>query len=422
VSKQRASSGESTIYKGKDGRWHGQVSMGVKTDGKRDRRHVSSAKRAEVVAKVRALEAKRDAGILLDAGSGAQTLGQWLDHWLATIAPRRVRPSTLVGYESKVRVHIKPALGHHPMERLQPEHLEKFYADKLTDGKSPGTVLICHRILARSLKVAQQRGRVARNVATLVDPPSAVYVEVVPLTAEGAKAVLAVAAPKRNAARWSVALALGLRQGEALGAQWAQIDLEQGVWRVRRQIRRLPCKHGCGGTCAEGVKPGRCPQRTGGMTASEPKTTRGKRDIGLPPQLLAVLRQHRQEQLAERLAAGSEWHDHDLVFAQVNGKPIDARKDWGQWCDLLVEAGLPHARLHDARHTAASLLLAQRVPARVVMEILGHSTIAVTQNIYGHVMPEAVTVATTAVADVLWASDAPVATTVAPLRRRKKSS
>src|SRR3954469_4315998 len=156
-------SGESSIFKGEDGRWHGFVSMGKKDNGRRDRRHVSGAKRVDVVSKIRALESKRDAGIVLEAGASALTVGGWLDHWLSTIAVRRVRPTTLEGYESKVRLHIKPALGHHQLERLQPEHLERFYAAKLAAGLAPGTVLVCHRILSRALKVAEQRGRLARN-------------------------------------------------------------------------------------------------------------------------------------------------------------------------------------------------------------------------------------------------------------------
>lgn len=415
----KRASGESSIYQDEDGRWHGFVSMGRKENGRRDRRHVSGAKRADIVTKMRALENKRDAGIVLEAGAGAVTVGGWLDHWLSTIAVRRVRPTTLEGYESKVRVHIRPALGHHALERLQPEHLEQFYAAKLAAGLAPATVLVCHRILSRALKVAEQRGRVVRNVALLVDPPTVPFQEVEPLTADEARRVLQAAREQRNSARWSVALALGLRQGEALGAKWAHVDLDAGVWRVRTQIRRLMYRHGCGDTCGQ-PQPRRCPAKVGGITEMAPKTERGKRGIGLPPQLLTDLRAHRQAQLAERLAAGSRWQDDDLVFCQPNGKPIDARKDWLRWRDLLREARVRHARLHDARHTAATMLLAQGVPARVVMEILGHSTIAVTQNIYGHVMPEAVSAATAAVADLLWSE--PVATTVAPQRTPKRTS
>jgi integrase len=239
-----------------------------------------------------------------------------------------------------------------------------------------------------------------------------------PLTASEARQLLAAAQGQRNAARWSVALALGLRQGEALGARWSQVDLDAGLWRVREQVRRLPYRHGCGGACQRD-KARLCPQRTGGMTFSEPKTARGKRDIGLPPQMVAALRTHRQEQLAERMAAGSVWENHDLVFAQPTGKPLDSKRDWTAWKALLARAGVRDARLHDARHTAATLLLAQGVPARVVMEILGHSTIAVTQNVYAHVMPEAVSAATSAVSDVLFP---PEATTLAPRRRPRRSS
>ena len=331
------------MHRDDDGRWHGYVSMGKKENGRRDRRHVSGARRVDVVTKVRTLEKKRDAGVILESGAGSLTVSTWLDHWLTNIAVRRVRPSTLVGYESKVKVHIKPAVGHHQLERLQPEHLEQFYAEKLVAGLSPGTVLLCHRILSRALKVAEQRGRVARNVALLVDPPQVRFQEVVPLTADDARRVLQVAKGYRNAARWSVALALGLRQGEALGAKWQHVDLEVGVWRVATQMRRQPYRHGCGGLCAV-EKPRDCPARVGGMTESEPKTERGKRGIGLPPQLLADLRAHRQAQLAERLTAGSEWHDNDLVFCQPNGKPIDPRRDWGRWSKLLEEAGVRRAR------------------------------------------------------------------------------
>lgn len=396
----RRGAGESTIFQDKSGRWHGYISLGLTDNGKRDRGHVSAGKRSDVVVKLQALQTKRDAGVTSTASSG-ETFGSWLQHWLTTIAVGRVRPSTWAGYESKIRVHIVPALGHHRLERLQPEHLEQVYVRLVSRGLSPSSVLICHRIISRSLKVAHQRGRVARNVALLVEPPAARSPEAAPLTAQEARRVITTAAGTRNAARWSVALALGLRQGEAIGARWADVDLDTGVWRVRQQLRRQPYRHGCAGSCAADQPSRRCPQRTGGLTFSEPKTTRGRRSIGLPPQLLTVLRQHRQVQLKDRLAAGPLWVDHDLVFCQANGKPIDPRKDYGDWKALLTRAGVRAARLHDARHTAATLLLTQNVPARVVMEILGHSTIAVTQNIYQHVMPEVVTQAIGGVASLL---------------------
>src|SRR4051794_36524218 len=164
-------SGESSIFKGEDGRWHGFVSMGLKDNGRRDRRHVSGARRADVVAKVRAIEAKRDAG-LVDAGGRAPTVGEWLDHWLDNIAARRVRARTLESYRSTVRLHLRPGVGHHRLDRLQPEHLERLYGALADKGLSPASILRAHRVLSRALRIALQRGKVARNVATLVDPPA----------------------------------------------------------------------------------------------------------------------------------------------------------------------------------------------------------------------------------------------------------
>lgn len=414
----RQSNGESTIFRDKADRWHGYVSMGRKEDGKRDRRHVSGAKRADVAKRVRALEAQRDSGQVLASGRG-WTVGKWLDHWMTSIQVNRIRPKTYQGYESKIRVHIRPALGHLPLVKLQPEHLEALYALMASKGLSGGTTLIVHNIIRRALKVALQRGRVTRNVALLVDSPVQRSTEVVPLTVADAQALLDVAQHHRNGARWSVALALGLRQGEVIGARWSDVDLDEGVWHVLQQQQRVAYRHGCGGSCAEGRTARACPDRTGGLVFSDPKTAKGKRKIGLPPQLLAQLRSHRQSQLEERLAAGSVWQVSDLVFVQPNGAPVDSRRDWQAWKALLSEAGVRDARLHDARHTAASILLAQRIPVRIVMEILGHSGTAVTENIYQHVMPEAISEATNSVADVLWAQKA---TTVAPSARRGGSA
>src|SRR5687768_11602595 len=124
---RKRASGESSIYQDEDGRWHGFVSMGKKENGRRDRRHVSSARRADVVVKVRALEAKRDAGVVEAAGR-PPTVGDWLDQWLDKIAARKVRARTLESYRSTVRLHLRPGIGHHRLDRLQPEHLERLYA------------------------------------------------------------------------------------------------------------------------------------------------------------------------------------------------------------------------------------------------------------------------------------------------------
>lgn len=376
----RNSSGDSTIYRDDAGRWHGYVSMGLKDNGRRDRRHVSGARRGDVVTKVRELEQKRDAGTGTAAGR-ATTVMTWLQHYLDVIAARKVRPSTLVRYRQLVRHQLGPKLGHHRLNRLQPEHLEAAYGELLEGGLSPSSVLQAHRVLSRALKIAMQRGKVARNVATLVDAPSMRREEVESLTTGETRRVLAAAASMRNGARWSVALALGLRQGEALGLRWEDVNLDTARLSVRTALQRQPGK---------------------GLVLVEPKSRAGRRTVALPDRLRDALRQHRAVQLEDRLAAGSEWRDHGLLFCQVNGKPVDPRSDHRAWRKLLATAGVRQARLHDARHTAATLLLTQGVSARVVMEILGHSQISLTLGTYSHVATEVAEDAARRMGDALW--------------------
>src|SRR3954454_3784688 len=361
----RASNAESTIYKVSDGRWHGYVSVGFKLDGKLDRRHVSSKNRGVVVMKVRALERKRENGTV--STTAAPTVGAWLEHWLTTIAPRRVRQRTLESYESAVRRHLIPGIGRHRLDRLRPEHLDQLYTALLDDVYSPASVLRHHRILSRALTVAVQRGHVPRNVAALVDPPAQRPSDLATaLDLDEARAVLEAAATVRNSARWTVALALGLRQSEALALQWKDIDLLNNTLTVRRSIHRV-----------RGV----------GLVYEQPKSKRSQRTLALPLPLVAELHRHKAAQLGERMLAGSEWQDEDLVFAQPNGRPIDKKTDYDEWTRLLQRAGVRHVRLHDGRHTAATLLLTENVHPRVVMELLGHSQMRTTMDIYSHVMP-----------------------------------
>jgi len=226
-----------------------------------------------------------------------------------------------------------------------------------------------------------QRGRVARNVATLVDAPTPRRDEAEPLTKAEARLLLDAVRTLPNGARWSVALALGLRQGEALGLLWDAIDLDAGTLTVRWALQRQTGK---------------------GLVLVPPKSKAGRRTIKLPDPLRDALRQHRAQQAEQRLAAGSLWEDGGFVFCQPNGRPLDARRDWKAWKDLLRSAGVRDARLHDARHTAATLLLQQAVPARVAMQILGHSQIQLTLGTYSHVVPELAQEAADRMGAALW--------------------
>ncbi len=325
----------SSIYLGNDGWWHGWVTVGTKDDGSPDRRHREGRTEAEVTRKVQDLERQRDSGRVTKAGSSL-TVAQWMEIWLTTVASRRVRRSTMDStYAPKVRNRIIPGIGKHRLDRLTPEHLERFYSTLEAEGLAAATVLQIHRILSRALKVAVQRGYLSRNVATLVDAPSVESAEIQPLTLAEAQRITVLATERRNGTRWSVALALGLRQGEALGLRWRHVDLDAGTLTVRWQLQRLAWRHGCTDARACGKDHHRsgcqpdctaharaCPRRTGGgLILAELESSKSRRTIALPAALVTGLKAHRAAQLAERIAAGPQWHDGDFVWGQPNGGP-----------------------------------------------------------------------------------------------------
>ena len=407
----RKRNGESTCYLGSDGRWHGRVSVGLKPDGSPDRRHVSAADRDTVLEKIKKLEATRAAGQIV-APSRVPTLAEWLRTWLDTIAPRTAQQSTVDEiYRPKVERWIIPALGRHRLDRLQPDHLDQFYSACAQAALSDKSVLLLHQIISRALKMALRRGRVQRNVATLIDSPKHRDSEIEPLSAAEARALIGAAAATRNGARWSVALALGLRQNEALGMRWGCVDLDAGTVRVF-QIKRSRYQHGCPNpaACANGhharackdpcARHARrcpkpcvrgcalhaqfCPQRIGGAWVFKQPKGGKARTVAIPQSLVIQLAEARELQQKEKAAAGHAWSDWDLCFPAALGGPQAARDDWAAWKRLCAQAGVRDARLHDARHTAATLLLEQGVDIRVVQEVLGHATLAVTRK-YTHV-------------------------------------
>jgi integrase len=268
-------------------------------------------------------------------------------------------------------------------------------------GLSANSALRTHRIISRALKVAVQRGVVARNAAALVDAPAARRpVTPEPLDVEECKLVLAAAKQMRNAARWTVALAVGLRQSEALGLKWTDIDLDRGTLAVRRGLHRVTGQ---------------------GLVFEEPKTERSRRLLVLPEPLVVELRAHRAAQAREKAVAADYWTDHGLVFTNELGGPIDDRNDYREWQKLLRAAKVRRVRLHDGRHTAATLLLAEGVHPRVVMELLGHSQMRTTTDTYSHVMPALAREAADRMGSALFGAVEPAPTAQQkPTRSRKK--
>jgi integrase len=420
----RAPNGASTIYLGKDGKWHGRVTMGVRDDGKPDRRHIERKTEAEVIRAVRALERDRDSGKVRKPG-GTWTVEKWLLHWHEHIAAPNVRYKTQTYYNTAIHKYLLAGIGAHRLERLESEHIERFYARLRREGAKPSTVLQVHRTLRAALNEAERRERITRNPIRSVRSPRTGGVEIEPLTVDDAQAILAVAQHRRNGVRWAIALAMGLRQGEALGLKWTDITTEwhgcpeedheptpdyskahaTGTLTVRRALQRQTWRHGCTPDQQCGRKrAAECPLRHGGgLVIVEPKSQAGRRVVSIPPPLVLALLEHRQIQAKERHQAANLWQDDGWVFAQPTGKPIDPRADYGEWKALLADAGVREARLHDARHTAATFLLVLGVTARAVMDVMGWSKIDMAQR-YMHVPDELRRKIADQLGELLWKS------------------
>jgi integrase len=337
-----------------------------------------------------------------------ETVASWLKHWLYNVSAPSVKPKTYLAYRNDVERHLIPALGQHRLVALTPEHVERMHVQLLAHGLSAKSVLNAHRTLSRALKMAMVRGKLQRNVATLTTPPPVIRQEIEPLTSDEARRVLTLTRSQRNGARWAIALGAGLRQGETLGLGWNEVDLDKGILHIRWQLQRLPYEHGCvrrGETATCGGKPLYCPRRRGGTVFSRPKSRAGSRDVVLPGPLVDELRMHRKAQLEERILAGSTWQEGPrggLVFCQRNGKPIDARRDYADWLELLSSAGVSRHRVHDARHSTATFLLEAGVDIKVVAEILGHSQSWFTRDTYQHVSQRLQAEAAEQMAATLW--------------------
>ncbi len=370
----RRANGEAAIYLGKDGRWHGRVPMGFKDDGTPYRRHFTRPTRKDVVEEVKRLEKQRDQGSAQQPGK-PWTVEKWLLHWVENIAKPTVSENTYDGYEVAVRVHLVPGIGQHRLDRLEPEHMESLYRRMQANGaRKAGTAHQVHRTCRTALGEAVRRGYAAKNAASLAKPPRMEQDEneIEPYSLDEIQRLLIQVNRRRNSARWMLALALGLRQGETLGLRWVDVDLDNEYLKLRRNRLRPKYEHGCREASPCGRKPGYCPDRV--QVRRETKNTKskaGRRAVPLPGPLVVMLRSHAEAQARERKAAGNLWAESDYVFTKPLGGPLIPNTDYHDWKKLLDDADVHDGRLHDARHTAATVLMLLGVPDRVIDQIMG---------------------------------------------------
>jgi integrase len=355
----RRGNGEGSICRRKNGAWQGALRL---PDGRR--KYVYGESREEVRRKLNTAIHALETGTLSDSRGIA--VGEFLDKWLEEVVRPNVRPWTFAGYEVHVRLHLKPTIGTVPLDKLSPMHVQRLMNQKIAEGLRPKTIRYIRGTLRSALNHGVRWGLISRNAAALVASPRVEQYEIKPLTPVEARTLLQSLRGDRLEALYSVALTMGLRQGEALGLRWHDVDLELGYMRISKQLQRIDRR----------------------LQLVEPKTSRSRRSLAMPRAIVVGLREHQNRQEAERRLAGDRWMEGGFVFTTPEGKPLDGTAITKQFHRHLERAGLAQRRFHDLRHSCATLLLVQGVSPRVVMDVLGHSQIGLTMNTYSHVIPE----------------------------------
>jgi integrase len=302
---------------------------------------------------------------------GRQTVGEYLQGWLTSVTPS-LRPTTAASYRWVIETWVEPRIGKVRLGALTPARLSALYGDLLANGRTrgdggglaPRSVAYTHRILTHALKDAAAWGLLARNPAAVVDPPRASGPEMKVWSAPQVKKFLAYVSDDRLYAMWAILLTTGLRRGEVVGLRWEDVDLRRGTLAIAQT--RVSVGYA--------------------VETSAPKTARGRRSVSIDPITIRALKAWKTRQDDERRTFGELWHDSGAVFTVEDGSAIHPETVSAWFKRLTAAAGLPEIRLHDARHTAATLALAAGIHPKVVSERLGHASISITMDTYSHVV------------------------------------
>jgi integrase len=351
-------------------RWYIVVDVGADTNGKRRQKwHGSWATEREAEAALPAILGSIHDGSYVEADR-ATVRGFLVDEWLPAVETT-LRPSTHKLYETLFNAYVVPRIGDIRLQKLSPAELNRLYGELLERGARGGkplgavTTRKVHRLLHRALRHAVKWGRVSRNVAAATDPPRAARPVVRAWAPADVQKFLDHTAEDRLTALWTLLLTTGLRRAEALGLAWKDVDLDAGRLTVCQTLAYV-------GTTA---------------VLSETKTARSRRLVTLAPVTVAALKSHTARQAEDRLSVGAGFRDTGLVFTHFDGtalKPATVSRNFDK---LVGDAKVPKITLHGTRHTWATLALLEGIPAKVVAEVLGHSSTQVTLDVYSHVTP-----------------------------------
>ncbi|MGY1728528.1 tyrosine-type recombinase/integrase [Geodermatophilus sp. SYSU D01062] len=359
----RRANGEGSIFRRKDGTWSAELSY-RDDHGTLKRRTVYGKTQAEVRAKLREVRQRIESGAPVKDAS--MTVAAWLEDWITkSLAASNRKQTTKDLYATLARTHLVPTVGTISLGRLRPSDVEALIVTKRDAGLAASTVRTIYTVLRAALDIAARDGLIRSNPAAAVKRPGVERTDAPHLTTEQAHALLDAIHGDRLESLFRLMLATGLRRGEALGLHWSDVDLDSGLLRVRWTLART----------------------SQGLQLDEPKTDKSRRTVPLPRSAVETLKAHRTRQLEEQRSAVGAWQDHGLVFTTEIGTPLEPRNVLRRFEVVAGRAGLRGVTLHTLRHSAASFLLAAGTHTKVVQEHLGHSSYAITADIYSHVGP-----------------------------------
>jgi len=351
--------------------WTYVLYLGRDASGKKQQKWVGGhrTKREAEDALVEALERMRT-GMWVDPG--VTPLGEFLAEWLAAMETN-VLDTTFRAYEQSMRNWVVPRLGAVRLAEVSPMHLRSLQTELLRDGRvdgkgglAPRSVASCRRVLSQALKDAVRWGLLIRNPMDAVDPPRVVEAEMVTWSDTQARAFLDAAAGDRLYAMWVLLLTTGVRRGELAGLRWDDVELDRATMAIVRN--RISAGRGKA------------------VSTHQPKTRRGRRNVALDVTSVDVLRAHRTAQMEERMRLGPAWIDSGYVFCGADGAPLHPDTITATFKSIISDLDVPQIRLHDLRHTSATLALKAGIHPKVVSERLGHATVSITLDLYSHVL------------------------------------
>ena len=347
------------------GTW--QLRYDAPPDGTGKRRYVSETFKGN---KKDAEQALRDRLTAIDNGNHVErdkeTVFEFMTRWMGTYAVTNTTLKTQQGYRAVIRRYIGPALGNTRLQNLAARQIQSLYSEMTESGLGATSVVSVHHVLKEALGHAVKWGAITRNVADATSPPRIERKTMEMWDISDIHRFLDAAANDRFNAVYHLAILTGLRRSELFGLKWDAVDLAGCTLRVVRTLQRI----------------------TGyGLVEGQPKTKRSRRVISLAPVAVELLHGVRGAQMEHQIEYGDLWQNTGYVFTQLNGQPVDPDMVSKKFPKLVKAQGLPHLTFHGLRHANATLALIARVKPKVLSERLGHSSIAVTMDIYAHLIP-----------------------------------